>query len=487
MVKKFYQDLLKNFETVSGPFLRFGQNDYSYSESFNIITRIYSKIAHFGQKKIVVYAPKSVEGYCALYAVLFSNNIWIPLSPSMPAQRIEAIVQSLGDDFIVLHQGELPECLKKYSFLNLDQLDSTGGNRSIDKESLPQDKNQLAYIMFTSGSTGTPKGVPMTHQNYINFVNNALKLLPFKNSEVFSDYHEFSFDISIFYLFCAPLTASCLAPITRSEDKLFPLKHAQDNHVTVWSSVPSMIAGIKRMRPHDIQKSSIRIMFLCGEPLALGILEYCLKNLEVPHNYNFYGLTETGVENFYYPCNESDLERFSSKGFLPIGQPLPGNEVMMADDKELLIAGDQITPGYLNGIEKNRFIQIDQKIWYKTGDVVEKFDDVYFCKGRKDSQVKLGGHRVELMDIEVNLRNISNIKEAICFVEEYMGSKRLVASLHLAKQEDFNPKDISSKLKMVLPEYMVPKKYYLMNEIPYNDNGKIDRKKVKQQIETQIS
>ena len=340
--------------------------------------------------------------------------------------------------------------------------------------------DDIAYIMFTSGSTGTPKGVPMTHGNYIPFIENALEILPIEKHEIFSDYHDFSFDLSIFYLFCAVMTQSTLSPALSKKDKLFLLNHAIKNKVTVWSSVPSSIARIKQLRPNESFNTQIKIMFLCGEPFRLDILEYCYNHLNQENVFNFYGLTETGVENFYHECRREDLKVFEKQGLVPIGKPLPGNRTIISENNELLIGGPQITPGYIGGLDNHRFITIGGNDWFRSGDIVEQFEDVVFCKGRMDSQVKINGYRIELLDVEAGLRKVDGISEAVCFVDDSIPDHAgIVAVVEAEKVED---SELKKELKKHMPAYMIPSKIFKLIEFPINKSGKLDRTGIKKSI-----
>jgi acyl-coenzyme A synthetase/AMP-(fatty) acid ligase len=436
-----------------------------------------------------VYGSKSFSVYSAIFSVILSGNVWIPVTPGIPTERLLAMMNVLMPDVILLEK-DLPENIhtfaEKHEIAIWKLEDMLKHGKGKDFSELDFSPSDWAYIMFTSGSTGVPKGVPMTHHNYINFVRNALEVLPFSNHEVFSDYHDFAFDISIFYLFCAPLTKSAIAPIRKKEERMFPLNHIQKNNITVWSSVPSAISCLRRFRPNEQLENNIKIMFLCGEPFSLDILRYCHECLNVKHVYNFYGLTETGVENFYHECASQDFDRYKEKGFVPIGQPLKGNDFRLTEDKELLLGGCQITPGYLEGAGKERFEEIDGKHWYHTGDIIEFYKGVYFCKGRMDSQVKISGHRIELMDIEVHVRQYEGIKEAVCFIEHEKPVSRIVCVVETAKSRELFLSGVNQWLKERLPEYMIPRKFYTVSQMPINTNGKIDRKAVKQMFSKNI-
>jgi acyl-coenzyme A synthetase/AMP-(fatty) acid ligase len=483
MIKEFYTKLHGVFsQSTNNAYVYYGEK-YSYAELYGRMKMINGRLDGRWQKRIAVYAEKSIGAYAAIYSIILSGNIWVPFTPGYPVKRLIEMLAVLDAEAIIYDEEMPPELAdhvrqKGISLWSLDEILKSGKTKEFTD--LPAKEDESAYIMFTSGSTGTPKGVPMTHLNYINFVRNAMEILPFRKGEVFSDYHDFAFDISIFYLFCAPLSESALSPIRKEEERIFPVKHFQENRITVWSSVPSVIARIQRLRPNEKIANDFSILFICGEPFSLNVLKYCYENLGAENVFDFYGLTETGVENFYHKCSYEDLKKYKDKGFVPIGKPLKGNDINVTDEKELLLAGCQITPGYLKGIEASRFETVEGRRWYHTGDIVERSGEVYFCKGRLDSQVKLSGYRVEMMDIEIHVREHPGIKEAVCFVDDSKNVKMLVCAYELVEGATVSTQDLKARLVNVLPEYMVPKKFIILDDMPRNNNGKLDRKKIKE-------
>jgi acyl-coenzyme A synthetase/AMP-(fatty) acid ligase len=441
--------------------------------------KLNSLLKKYDKENIAIFTRKSLNAYSAIFSTVLSGNVWVPISPEQPAARIIKMFD-IAKPKAVLIEEELPEDVRKYlegGKITIIQItDLVESNPEANFESFEFSKEDIAYIMFTSGTTGVPKGVPVTHENYINFVQNVLEVLPFGENEVFSDYHDFAFDISIFYLFACILTKSAFAPIKKEQDKVLPINHIIKNKVTVWSSVPSAINMIKTFRPKDKIPTQIKIMFLCGEPLKPELLEYCFNNMELKNVYNFYGLTESGVENFFHKCRRDYMGKYRKVGSVSIGEPLSGNKVMITGEKELLISGCQITPGYLKGISPDKFIDIDREKWLRTGDIVEVHDNLYYCKGRMDSQIKIAGYRVELMDIEAHLDSKKEIVESVCFLNDSGRGKQLVAAIK-AKSE-IKTKELLLELSNELPAYMVPKDIFIVKSMPLNSNGKVDRKKL---------
>ncbi len=478
----FYNRMLNVFKFTDAPFLLFGNESFKYKDIYHLMTKYNYHLKNHHQKKIVVFADKTRNAYAALYSIILSGNIWIPINPLNPENRSIEMIQ-LASPTIIMTDRALPPILfeyaKKNSVLIIDlssnQPDEAMHEFNFDKNG--HSKDDLAYIMFTSGSTGSPKGVPMTHGNFIPFIENALKLIPLQTGDVFCDYHDFSFDISIFYLFCSIFCKGAIAPYRSIEEVTMPIDHLIRNGVTVMATIPSTLLRIKMFARSKQIKTSLRVLFVCGEPFRLDLLEFALDKLSVPNIFNFYGLTETGVENFYHTCQRSDLEKFSNMHSIPIGKPLPGNIVAVDDESgELLLSGVQITPGYLGNVGNEKFFLKDGTRWFRTGDRVNVVDGFYFCDGRLDSQVKFKGYRIELKDIEANIRKFDGVDEAVCFIAD----SKLVAAIRLS--HDFDVKKIREHLTLQLPSYMIPTEFYKIDTIPINRAGKIDRNAIKQML-----
>ena len=489
-MRTFYEEIYKIIRASTALCYKYYEDERFYPEFYKNILKLNSVLYLYKKKRITLYTDKSFETYCGVFAILLSGNTWIPVNPTFPEDRNLDIL-GITDPDLIITDCVLPEKIRAFAIeqeipiINIKSILQEENKKELVLGEF--DRGDTAYIMFTSGSTGEPKGVPVTHDNYINFVRNALEILPFQRREVFSDFHDLGFDISIFYLFCSVLTESALAPILKNEHRFFPLDNIINNNITVWSSVPSVVTRIMMLRPEEKIDTNLKIVFLCGEPFRLDILKYCYENMRIKNVYNFYGLTETGVENFFHPCKSGDIQRFDEFGYVPIGKPLKGNIIKITKDRELLISGSQVTPGYLKGIGRDRFENISGETWFRTGDIVEKFEDVYFCKGRLDTQVKISGYRVELMDIEVQIKKYPTIKEAICFLDSENEQKRIVCAVQLEEGKDVDFSKISKVIKNKLPDYMIPRKYYIIDKMPTNENGKIDRKAIQNQYSGDIA
>ncbi|MBM09682.1 MAG: hypothetical protein CMF69_08930 [Magnetovibrio sp.] len=477
-ISQFYTTLLLALDRGDKPAVVTREEVFTYAQLRHTTGNIHSHLKRLSGQIVVTYTGKTLESYAAVLAALLSNVTWVPLSAAQPLHRNRHIVSSIKPALLLYDStisSDLLEFVKRKDIQATHILETTVGGGEL---TLPRfEPDDVAYIMFTSGSSGQPKGVPMTHANYIPFIRNMLQLLPFGDNEVFSDFHDWAFDISIFYLLCFPFVGGAIAPADDKADRLIPLDYIDTLGITVWSSVPSAIGLIQRLRPSEEVDNKIRIMFLCGEPLPLSIVKYCFTNMNVPAVYNFYGLTETGVENFYHECSPDDFDRFVNRGYAPIGIPLPGNKAKIDKNDELCLAGEQLMRGYLEGAKSSRFFVEGGIRWFRTGDRAEQQGSLFWCRGRLDTQVKIRGYRVDLKDIEVNICQHAHIDEAVCFIDEDK-QQRIIAAV-VSKEEDIDANMILASIKDRLPDYMRPDQIIVSKKsLPRNENGKLDRNAV---------
>jgi acyl-coenzyme A synthetase/AMP-(fatty) acid ligase len=472
----FYKTLYGTISNSSRDAYVYSGERHSYADMHREMTCINSALSGISKKRIALFARKGFSTYNALFAILLSGNTWIPVNPDIPEARNLDMIRLAEPELILIGDELSPEiaeyaAAKDCEVITLEDLISAGEETEFIFEDFAED--DVAVIFFTSGSTGLPKGVPMTHGNYIPTVRNILHILPYQKGEVFGDYHDLGFVLSVGYLFTCVLTESAFCPAIEDVERMAPIAHLIRNKITVLVTVPSTMARIRTMKRDGIDDHSLRIICLAGEPLHLDILEYCFDKLGVDNVFDFYGSTEVGCWIFHHPCSRDDLDKYGDLGTVPIGRPLAGNEVRLSEQGELQISGPQVTPGYLSGENTEKFLEIDDKCWFAMGDKVLERDGVYICKGRLDSQVKIDGYRIELMDTEAHLRNLDGVDQAVCFVTQVGGHDAIVAGL--VGNRECQIQEVREQMKEKLPSYMIPRKVFLIEKIPLNKSGKIDR------------
>jgi D-alanine--poly(phosphoribitol) ligase subunit 1 len=240
------------------------------------------------------------------------------------------------------------------------------------------------------------------------------------------------------------------------------------------------------MLPH------MRRFFFCGETLAPETAAQMLERFPSAEIFNTYGPTEATVAVTSVAVTRALLAQYNP---LPIGRVMPGTEIEIRGENgqpvpegergEIVIAGPNVSPGYLRrpDLTEKAFMVHQATRAYRTGDWGRNRGGIVFCEGRMDSQIKLHGHRIELGDMESNLRALEEVADAVVLPvkkEDRVESVAAFVVLSGPKQgTDFEQAAaLKTKLGEKLPPYMIPRKFVFLESFPMNANGKADRKKL---------
>ena len=429
---------------------------------------------------VAVHGHKEPEMVVAFLAAVKCGRAYVPMDTSIPEQRISKIVAGSGAA-IVLTPERVREILTQ----------ATGDKKATMRR---VEENDPFYMLFTSGSTGEPKGVVITLANLTAFTNWLLGEHSFTaEAEVFLNQAPFSFDLSVMDLYGSLLTGGTLACVTKEELANLKLlyQRLEQSGVTTWVSTPSFaqMCLIEKSFRQEMLPALRRFLF-CGETLAPETAAQLLERFPNAQVWNTYGPTEATVATTSVRVDAALLERYSP---LPVGYAMPGTHVIAVDENgvavaenergELLIAGPNISPGYLNRPEltAKAFTHFDGLPAYRTGDWGRCRDGLVFFEGRMDGQIKLHGYRIELGDLEANLRALEEIADAVVLPVEKTGKvDSLAAFVVLSKPMEGSTFETSARLKTRLgeriPAYMVPRKFLFLDAFPMTANGKADRR-----------
>jgi D-alanine--poly(phosphoribitol) ligase subunit 1 len=350
--------------------------------------------------------------------------------------------------------------------------------------------------MFTSGSTGEPKGVPITYVCLQSFLGWILAEHAFEESgEVFLNVVPYSFDVSLMDTYPALVTGGTVTSVTKEEvaspRRLYQLLGGSG--VTTWVSTPSF-AQMCLVEPsfNGGMLPRLKRFLFCGETLAPEIAALLLDRFPDAEVWNTYGPTEATVATTSIRITRAILDRFAA---LPIGHPMPGTRVVVMDEQgreapegergEIIIAGPNVSPGYLNrpDLVEKAFARLDGHRAYRTGDWGRYRDGLLFFEGRIDNQIKLHGHRIELADVEANLRALPGVRDAVVLpVIKHGTVDSLAAFVILNERPARSDFQLASELKVQLterlPAYMIPRKFSFLESFLMNLNGKADRGKL---------
>jgi D-alanine--poly(phosphoribitol) ligase subunit 1 len=412
---------------------------------------------------VVVLGHKEPELIIAYLGAIKSGRAYVPVDTAVPAQRIERIVAASGAALVLS-----PE--------KIALLSSQGAPAPLCRLGI----DDHYYIMFTSGSTGEPKGVPITYGCLQSFLRWMLAEHAFRaGREVFLNVVPYSFDVSLMDTYPALVTGGTVQSVTKADvanpKQMYQLLAASE--LTAWVSTPSF-AQMCLVEPTFNQGMLplLRRFLFCGETLAPEIASQLLERFPAAEVWNTYGPTEATVATTSIRITREILERHSP---LPIGYPMLGSRVLVMDEHrrelpegergEIVIAGPNVSPGYLNRPDLNEtaFFHLHEQRAYRTGDWGRCRDRMLFFEGRIDNQIKLHGYRIELADVEANLRALSGVRDAVVLPVLKQGAVDSLAAFVI----------LSEKTER-LPAYMIPRRFSFLESFPMNTNGKADRRRL---------
>lgn len=484
------------------PAIEIGNDIATYQD----IELLSNKIARFllaegfnSGDRIGLTSHKSIEIFALIVACWKLGVAYFFFDRFSPQYRLDRMLEICQPKLVIYKVSNNASIITdKYRSVELDNVKikaSSYIDSKLDHYIYNVSANAIAYIMFTSGSTGVPKGVAVSHQNVINFTKWAINEYSITVGDKFTNINSLFFDNSVFDIYTSLLSGACLLPISRKnlKDPTKLIQYVNKKKASIWFSVPSFLIYILNLHVFDqVELTTIKKIIFGGE----GFPKNKLKELyNLFHGsielFNVYGPTECTCICSSYKINEIDFENKRMDQLAPLGSIISnvdyyilnneGKKVELGEKGELYLGGTHVALGYFNNPLKTseQFIQNPlhndyRDIVYRTGDIVKQDKATkqlhFLC--RKDDQVKFMGYRIELGEIEAALASISGIDEfAVVF-----GKKNTYDEITCFLKSEKEVKEIKQDLSMVLPNYMMPRKFIYRKALPKNANGKIDRK-----------
>ncbi|WP_046006384.1 non-ribosomal peptide synthetase [Pseudoalteromonas rubra] len=431
------------------------------------------------EEVVGVCIQRSPEFFVAILAVLKAGGAYLPIDIEHPKERIEYMLSNSKVSKVLVDDIEVGYDFDGECFL-LEHMTCTDNEQIEQNPKVECTSSNLAYVIYTSGSTGRPKGVMIEHQGVVNLASYHKDCFAVSSSSNVLQFASFSFDGAVWETVMALLNGASLhicSDLHRKSPEALETMLV-DNQITHAAIPPSVLAHMNEELPY-----SFKGIIVAGEKTCASVVNRWAKKFAL---YNSYGPSEATVAvTGRWLAPNTDIT---------VGCAIPNTKVyVLGTDKrvlgfgvqgELHVAGVGLARGYINSSDKNnsKFFYHDalQTRLYSTGDLVRMNDsgDVEFL-GRTDDQVKVRGHRIELIEVEKQIETHSSIKSSkVIFIEDGPSS-RLVAFFIQKKgagslAEQSATATLRNYLLAALPQYMVPASFISLERFPLTVNGKID-------------
>ncbi len=445
---------------------------------------------------VAVIIDRKIESLILFMGVIYSGNFYVPISKDLPPARIKKILSSVEPSVILAEkadEGFLIKCRQQNVQWMENALDTVPDDALLEQIRRSHLDTDPLYAIYTSGSTGTPKGVLISHRSVIDLAEQFSASFGFDSEDVFGNQAPFDFDVSVKDIYSTLKNGAslCIVPakLISFPKLLIPYMNEKKISVTIWAvSALAIIAGFrgfKRQKPEYLKK----IMF-SGEVMPVKVLNYWRENLPDAMFVNLYGPTEITCNCTYYIVDRE----FTGTEEIPIGKAFCNTEVFLlkkdqslaqeGETGEICVKGSSLALGYYRNPEatERAFTQnplnpnYPERI-YHTGDLGKWIDGELYFAGRKDFQIKHMGHRIELEEVERVMDSLAFSARNCCIYDE----KHEKLYMFYEAKEDLT-KEIAAKLQMDLPKYMCPNRYIFMERLPLNKNGKLDRKRLREEF-----
>lgn len=464
---------------------------YNYAELVKLSKGVGASIkaCNVIDSPIGVFAYSDILTLPMFLGTLYSANYYVPIDPNLPVEKMKSIFDDARFCVILATDADKPiiESLGFHgTILTIDDI-----RTDVDIE-IPETKDDTPiYMVYTSGSTGKPKGVLKSHSAVIHYIETYVSTFDFDENEIIGNQTPFFFDASAKDIYLM-LKLGCTLEILPSTIFSLPpelIGYLNEKKVTVASWVPTVISIVAQLNPFSmIKPTTLKKIFFVGEIMPMKHLNKWREALPDIQYVNLYGSSEMAGVCCYYevgPGFDGDI--------LPIGKPFGNTKIYLVSDGKVIsesgkvgeihIVSNSLALEYFHDAEKtnNCFFEIDfgngKERCFKSGDLAKYDEDgnLVFV-ARIDYQIKHMGHRIELGEIEAIADRFDDIARCCCLYNKT--KNKIVLFCELTDGSTLSGKEIRSALRVKLSNYMLPNKVVVMQKLPINSNGKLNRQEL---------
>ncbi|HEX2295538.1 MAG TPA: amino acid adenylation domain-containing protein, partial [Actinomycetota bacterium] len=426
---------------------------------------------------VAICCERTIAMVAGMLAVLKAGGAYVPVDPRYPPERVAFMLEDTAAP-VLLTDRRVADRVPAGS-AKVVLLDAAANGKPVSRDGRARaDRNDLAYVLYTSGSTGRPKGIAIEHRSVKAFLDWAIEAWR-DDLRVVMACTSISFDVHVFEIFATLCSGGTVLLV---DDALAFSTLERRDELTLLNAVPSAVDELVGEGPLP---RGIRTINLPGEPLNRKLVDRIFAASSAERIVNLYGPTEDTT------FSTAAVIRRGESGPISIGRPISNSWIYLLDRNlnqvppgvpgEVYIGGAGLARGYFGrpDMTAERFLPDvcapePGARMYKTGDLARyRADGSLDFLGRLDYQTKIRGFRVELGEIEQQLLEHPAVVQAVVAVHDTAGGNRRIVAY--AVGEDPDPSDLRAHLAARLPDYMVPSAFVVLDEIPLNPNGKVDR------------
>ncbi len=477
-------------------------NYQELNQKTNIISHEILQNCKPEEQRVALVFNQGASMIVGLLAALKANKTYIPLDASIPKERAKHIFNNAQIQTVItssenleLTKNLIPESV---GIIDIDRIIAQRGND--ENPDILSTSESPAYIIYTSGSTGKPKGVLQNHKNVLHFVSSYTNQLQINHHDKLSLLSSYNFDAAIVDIFSALLNGASLHIFNLKKETLKEVSaRLKDEQVSIYHSTPtvyryfihslSTFDSSEETSSPSIGYPKIRLVVLGGEQVYKQDIDAYKTQFDADCRLvNLFGSTESSISMMNIVNKETDLPGIS----IPMGSPIKDTEIILLnkEGKETAIFGEigimsnHIALEYWQEPElsASTFIEVtnSRKRLYRTGDIARLLPNGSLEHlGRKDFQVKIRGYRIEIAEIEGILSEHKQIAKCVVSTNTNNNGEQFLTANYIAKpMQTPDPDELKLFLKDLLPDYMMPSKFRLMDSFPLTASGKIDKKKL---------